>query len=185
MDKITKGGGNLTEPSNVIYPPLLSQSQTMVPGRFWSCQSVVKKADSISATALLEFLALRLEYLHRIQLHWLVYPLYMLILSHTLHKKLAGVVVLFVSKMVLHFNFLRLISRSPPANSMQLQLPIWPTYLSLSLITPLVLWKPSNDSLFKINYLSVIFLRSWPVWLQNGKFHRDCPFGHHWKATYC
>lgn len=53
MDKITKRGGNLPEASNV--PPLLSQSQTMVSGRFWNCQSVVKKADSISATALLEF----------------------------------------------------------------------------------------------------------------------------------
>ncbi|KAK3508073.1 hypothetical protein QTP70_012386 [Hemibagrus guttatus] len=37
--------------SNLIYPPLLSQSQTMVVGGLWNCQSAVRKADFISALA--------------------------------------------------------------------------------------------------------------------------------------
>ncbi|KAK3516446.1 hypothetical protein QTP70_014191, partial [Hemibagrus guttatus] len=37
--------------SNLIYPPLLSQSQTVVVGGLWNCQSAVTKADFISALA--------------------------------------------------------------------------------------------------------------------------------------
>ncbi|KAK3558190.1 hypothetical protein QTP86_013016 [Hemibagrus guttatus] len=37
--------------SNLIYPPLLSQSQTVVVGGLWNCQSAVRKADFISALA--------------------------------------------------------------------------------------------------------------------------------------
>ncbi|KAK3565278.1 hypothetical protein QTP86_004283 [Hemibagrus guttatus] len=37
--------------SNLIYPPLLSQSQTLVVGGLWKCQSAVRKADFISALA--------------------------------------------------------------------------------------------------------------------------------------
>ncbi|MCI4382445.1 hypothetical protein PGIGA_G00014960 [Pangasianodon gigas] len=37
--------------SNLIYPPLLSQSQTVVVGGLWNCQSAVKKADFVSALA--------------------------------------------------------------------------------------------------------------------------------------
>ncbi|XP_060725136.1 uncharacterized protein LOC132845235 [Tachysurus vachellii] len=36
-------------PSNLIYPPLLCKSQTVVVGGLWNCQSAVKKADFISA----------------------------------------------------------------------------------------------------------------------------------------
>ncbi|KAK3516047.1 hypothetical protein QTP70_003786 [Hemibagrus guttatus] len=36
---------------NLIYPPLLSQSQTVVVGGLWNCQSAVRKADFISALA--------------------------------------------------------------------------------------------------------------------------------------
>ncbi|KAK3540138.1 hypothetical protein QTP70_026879 [Hemibagrus guttatus] len=35
--------------SNLIYPPLLSQSQTVVVGGLWNCQSAVRKADFLSA----------------------------------------------------------------------------------------------------------------------------------------
>ncbi|KAK3530365.1 hypothetical protein QTP86_024402, partial [Hemibagrus guttatus] len=37
--------------SNLIYPPLLPQSQTVVVGGLWNCQCVVRKADFISALA--------------------------------------------------------------------------------------------------------------------------------------
>ncbi|KAK3513558.1 hypothetical protein QTP70_018395 [Hemibagrus guttatus] len=37
--------------SNLIYPRLLSQSQTVVVGGLWNCQSAVRKADFISALA--------------------------------------------------------------------------------------------------------------------------------------
>ncbi|KAK3516089.1 hypothetical protein QTP70_005333 [Hemibagrus guttatus] len=37
--------------SNLIYPPLLFQSQTVVVGGLWNCQSAVRKADFISALA--------------------------------------------------------------------------------------------------------------------------------------
>ncbi|KAK3505952.1 hypothetical protein QTP70_003342 [Hemibagrus guttatus] len=37
--------------SNLIYPPLLSQSQTVVVGGLWNGQSAVRKADFISALA--------------------------------------------------------------------------------------------------------------------------------------
>ncbi|KAK3560392.1 hypothetical protein QTP86_008484 [Hemibagrus guttatus] len=37
--------------SNLIYPPLLSQSQTVVVGGLWNCQSAVRKADFILALA--------------------------------------------------------------------------------------------------------------------------------------
>ncbi|KAK3548963.1 hypothetical protein QTP70_022659 [Hemibagrus guttatus] len=37
--------------SNLIYPPLLSQSQTVVVGGLWNCQSAVRKADFISSLA--------------------------------------------------------------------------------------------------------------------------------------
>ncbi|KAK3508055.1 hypothetical protein QTP70_011851, partial [Hemibagrus guttatus] len=37
--------------SNLIYPPLLSQSQTVVVGGLWNCQSAVRKADFISVLA--------------------------------------------------------------------------------------------------------------------------------------
>ncbi|KAK3548351.1 hypothetical protein QTP70_010716 [Hemibagrus guttatus] len=37
--------------SNLIYPPLLSQSQIVVVGGLWNCQSAVRKADFISALA--------------------------------------------------------------------------------------------------------------------------------------
>ncbi|KAK3517658.1 hypothetical protein QTP70_014900 [Hemibagrus guttatus] len=37
--------------SNLIYPPLLSQSQAVVVGGLWNCQSAVRKADFISALA--------------------------------------------------------------------------------------------------------------------------------------
>ncbi|KAK3506024.1 hypothetical protein QTP70_020505, partial [Hemibagrus guttatus] len=46
---------------NLLYPPLLSQSQTVVVGGLWNCQSAVRKADFISALAShysLDFLAL-------------------------------------------------------------------------------------------------------------------------------
>ncbi|KAK3507292.1 hypothetical protein QTP70_013547 [Hemibagrus guttatus] len=36
---------------NLIYPPLLSQSQTVVVGGLWNCQSAIRKADFISALA--------------------------------------------------------------------------------------------------------------------------------------
>ncbi|KAK3548141.1 hypothetical protein QTP70_004858 [Hemibagrus guttatus] len=47
--------------SNLIYPPLLSQSQTVVVGGLWNCQFAVRKADFISALAshyTFDFLAL-------------------------------------------------------------------------------------------------------------------------------
>ncbi|KAK3526211.1 hypothetical protein QTP70_017759 [Hemibagrus guttatus] len=37
--------------SNLIYPPLLSQSQTVVVGGLWNCQSAGRKTDFISALA--------------------------------------------------------------------------------------------------------------------------------------
>ncbi|KAK3517526.1 hypothetical protein QTP70_012612 [Hemibagrus guttatus] len=37
--------------SNLIYPPLLSQTQRVVAGGLWNCQSAVRKADFISALA--------------------------------------------------------------------------------------------------------------------------------------
>ncbi|KAK3524721.1 hypothetical protein QTP86_001366 [Hemibagrus guttatus] len=46
--------------SNLIYPPLLSQSQTVVVGGLWNCQSAVRKADFISIAShySFDFLAL-------------------------------------------------------------------------------------------------------------------------------
>ncbi|KAI5092870.1 hypothetical protein C0J45_17261 [Silurus meridionalis] len=47
--------------NNLIYPPLLSQSQTSVVGGLWNCQSAVRKADFITGLAshyTFDFLAL-------------------------------------------------------------------------------------------------------------------------------
>lgn len=42
---------------NLIYPPLMSQSQTALVGKFWNGQSAVKKVDFISAFQLLFWLS--------------------------------------------------------------------------------------------------------------------------------
>ncbi|GAA6112119.1 uncharacterized protein LOC118211364 [Tachysurus ichikawai] len=45
VDSLSRGHN----PSNLIYPPLLCKSQTVVVGVLWNYQSAVKKADFISA----------------------------------------------------------------------------------------------------------------------------------------
>ncbi|KAF7699814.1 hypothetical protein HF521_002772 [Silurus meridionalis] len=81
--------------SNLIYPSLLSQSQTAVVGGLWNCQSAVRKADFItglaSTTHLTFWHLLRPGYPHRTLLHQLLCLLPMLSLIH--QEKLVEVVV--------------------------------------------------------------------------------------------
>lgn len=75
--------------SNLIYLPLLSQSQTVVLGGDWNCQSAVGKADFNLRLAFLLCLHF-LELIENSRESYTGFPLPML--SLTLHEKLPGAI---------------------------------------------------------------------------------------------